>query len=57
MGRAVETACSLILSLLLRPRVEEPEGVVLWEVGDLRYFLGRTLSLLSLLLLTEVLEI
>jgi len=54
VGRAAETARSLIPSPLLRLRVEEPEGVVLQEVGNLHYFLGR---ILSPLLLTEVLEI
>ena len=54
MGRIAETAYFLILSLLLRPKVGEPEGVVLWEVGNLYYFLGYTLSPLSLI---EVLEI
>ena len=54
MGRVVETAYSLITLPSLRLRVGELEGVVLQEVGNLRYFLGYTLSLL---LLTEVLEI
>jgi hypothetical protein len=54
VGRAAETARSLIPLLLLRPRVGEPEGVVLREVGDLHYFLGYTLSPL---LVIEVLEI
>ena len=57
MGRVVEAARSLILLPLLRPRVGEPEGVVLRKVGNLRYFLGRTLSPLSPLSLTEVSEI
>jgi hypothetical protein len=57
VGCVVETARSLIPSPLLRPRVGELEGVVLQEAGDLRYFLGRTLSPLSLLSLTEVSEI
>jgi len=54
VGRAAETTHSLILLLLLRLRVEELEGVVLWEAGNLYYFLSR---ILSPLLLIEVLEI
>ena len=54
MGRAAETARSLVLLLLLRPKVGELEGVVLREAGDLYYFLGYTLLPL---LVTEVLEI
>ena len=54
MGRAVETAYFLVLLLLLRLRVGELEGVVLWEVSNLYYFLGR---ILSPLLVIEVLEI
>jgi len=54
VGRVAETACSLILSPLLRLRVGELEGMVLWEVGDLYYFLGCTLLPL---LPIEVLEI
>jgi len=54
VGRAVETAYFLVLLLLLRLRVGELEGVVLWEVSNLYYFLGR---ILSPLLVIEVLEI
>jgi len=54
VGRVAETAHSLIPSPLLRLRVGELEGGVLWEAGDPYYFLGYTLSPLSL---TEVLEI
>jgi hypothetical protein len=54
VGRAVETARSLIPLPSLRLRVGEPEGVVLREVGDLRYFLGRILSLLLLIEVSEI---
>ena len=54
MGRVVEAAYSLIPLPSLRLRVGEPKGVVLREVGNLRYFLGYTLLLF---LLTEVSEI
>ena len=54
MGRAVDTARSLMPSLLLRLRVGELEGGVFREASDFYYFLY---CILLLLLLTEVLEI